>query len=150
MNQDAALTCVREHFEELWNEGRLDRIDKFFSKDFMNFGGAVTNAVSDIVTAWRTAFPDLNFSSDSMVLDGDTVRCEMSFTGTHTGDFRLVPPLPWKLVLPPTGKSFAVKQYHRFVVKNGLIVEHFAIRDDLGMFSQLGLLGALATADAIR
>lgn len=40
----------------------------------------------------------------------------------------------------PTGKSFSVLHTHWFKLKDGLIVEHRATRDDLGMSRQLGLL----------
>jgi predicted ester cyclase len=46
--------------------------------------------------------------------------------------------------LPANGKSFKVKHIHRFRLKDGKIVEHFAVRDDWGMFQQLGHLSALS------
>jgi len=46
--------------------------------------------------------------------------------------------------LLPSGKTFRVKHIHRFRLRDGKIVEHIAVRDDLGMFQQLGHLGALA------
>jgi hypothetical protein len=36
-----------------------------------------------------------------------------------------------------------VHRVNRFRLKESKIVEHFAVRDDLGMFQQLGHLGAL-------
>ena len=141
---DANKTCVRRHIEELWNNGQFDRIDDFFAKDFINFGRQyqdVRATMKHIVSVWRTAFPDLRFTVDSMVAEGDVVMCEASFQGTHLGEFQRIPPLEGPL--PPTGKACRVKQIHRFRLKEGKIVEHFAVRDDLGMFQQLGHLGAL-------
>jgi len=45
---------------------------------------------------------------------------------------------------PPSGKTFRVKHMHRFRLKEAKIVEHFAVRDDLGMFKQLGHLGTFS------
>jgi len=45
---------------------------------------------------------------------------------------------------PPNGKSFKVKHIHRFRLKKAKIVEHFAVRDDLSVFQQLGHLAALS------
>ncbi len=96
-----------------------------------------------IVTIWRTAFPDLHFTVDSMVAEGDLVMCEASFQGTHLGELQLIPPLGGPN-LPPSGKTFRVKHMLRFRLRDGKIVEHFAVRDDLGMFQQLGHLAALS------
>jgi len=143
---DANKACVRRQFEELWNNGHLDRIDDFFAKDFMNFGQQYQDGralVKHIVTIWRTAFPDLRFTVDSMVAEGDSVMCEASFQGTHLGELQLIPPLEGPS-LPPSGKTFRVKHMHRFRLKEAKIVEHFAVRDDLGMFKQLGHLGTFS------
>jgi predicted ester cyclase len=142
---DANKTCVRRQFEELWNNGQLDTVNDFFAADFMNFGQQLQDGrtiVKRIVSAWRTAFPDLHFAMDSIVAEGDLVMCEVSFQGTHLGEFQLIPPLKGPSLLA-NGKSFKVKHIHRFRLKNGQIVEHFAVRDDLGMFQQLGHLSAL-------
>ena len=96
-----------------------------------------------IVSVWRTAFPDLRFTVDSIVAEGDLFICETSFQGTHLGEFQLIPPLKGPS-LPPNGKSFRVEHIHRFRLKGGKIVEHLAVRDDLGTFQQLGHLGALS------
>jgi len=44
-----------------------------------------------------------------------------------------LPPLRG-LGLPANRKPFKVKRIHRFRLRDGKIVEHFAVRDDLGMF----------------
>ena len=98
--------------------------------------------VKHIVKVWRTAFPDLRFTVDFIVAEGDLVMCETSFQGTHLGEFPLIPPLQGP-TLAPNGKRFKVKHIHRFRLKEGKIIEHFAARDDVGMFQQLGHLGAL-------
>jgi predicted ester cyclase len=40
----------------------------------------------------------------------------------------------------PTGKSVRVLQFHGFCIANGQITEHAAVRDDMGMVQQLGLV----------
>ena len=146
MPENANKACIRRQFEELWNNGELDRIHEFFSTDFVNFGQPVQDIgamLKYIISVWRTAFPDLRFTVDLMVAEGDVVMCEATFQGTHLGEFRLIPPLQGPS-LRPNGKAFTVKHIHRFRLKDGKIVEHFAVRDDLGMFRQLGHLSALS------
>ena len=40
--------------------------------------------------------------------------------------------------MPPTGKRFATTQTHWFRLRDGLVVEHWANRDDQGTAMQLG------------
>ena len=40
--------------------------------------------------------------------------------------------------MPPTGKRFATTQTHWFRLRDGMVVEHWANRDDQGTAMQLG------------
>lgn len=145
MSLEENKTCVLRHFEELWNKGQVDKVEDFFAEDFMNFGEQLQDVrpmLKRIVQVWRTAFPDLRFTVDFIVAEGDLVMCEASFQATHLGEFQPVPPLHGP-ILKPNGKTFKVKHIHRFRMKEGKITEHFAVRDDLGMFQQLGHFQAL-------
>ncbi|MGZ8212455.1 MAG: ester cyclase, partial [Burkholderiales bacterium] len=42
--------------------------------------------------------------------------------------------------VPATGKSVEVLQFHSFRIAGDRIAEHSAVRDDLGMCKQLGLI----------
>ena len=54
-----------------------------------------------------------------------------TMTGTHQGE------LEGKA---PTGERVAVQQSHWFRVVDGKVAEHWAVRDDLGMLQQLGVM----------
>lgn len=41
----------------------------------------------------------------------------------------------------PSGRAFATAQTHWFRVADGLLIDHWANRDDLGMAMQLGWFG---------
>jgi predicted ester cyclase len=145
MAESPNKACVKRHFEELWNHGEAEKIDEFFSPEFCNFGvrySDVRGTIQHIIRTWRCAFPDLLFQVDSLVEQGDTVMCEVTLSGTHLGSFPQIPPLQGP-TLAPNGGKFRVKHIHRFRLKEAKIVEHFAVRDDLGMFQQLGHLGAI-------
>ncbi|WP_109489268.1 ester cyclase [Occallatibacter savannae] len=140
MVEDSDRACVRQHFQVLWNGGNTERIDEFFSPNFVNFGISYKDArgiIQKIVSVWRNAFPDLQFQIDQMLSSENTVFCEVTLSGTHLGDFVMIPPLQGP-TLTPNGRRFQVKHIHRFRLQEGKIVEHFAVRDDLGMFQQLG------------
>jgi len=38
MSVEENKSCVLRQFEELWNNGQVDRVEDFFAEDFMNFG----------------------------------------------------------------------------------------------------------------
>jgi predicted ester cyclase len=44
------------------------------------------------------------------------------------------------LGIPPTGKRFTAQQSPWFRVSEGKVAEHWAVRDELGMMRQLGVL----------
>ena len=86
----------------------------------------------------RAAFSDLAFEVHEVVEDGDLVVVHNTMSGRQTGDF-----VGWdhgkvKVVMPPTGREFASTQTHWFRFRDGLVVEHWANRDDFGTAEQLG------------
>ncbi len=44
------------------------------------------------------------------------------------------------LGIPPTGERFAAQQSHWIRAADGKIAEHWAVRDDLVMMRQLGVM----------
>jgi len=127
------------HFEEVWNQGKLELISTYYAADFSNFGKQTPlERIRQIVEAWRTAFPDLHFSIDAQLAEGDRVLYHCTLAGTHLGPF--VMPGLWNLA--PTGRRFSVRQMHLIRVRDGQIAEHWAVRDDLGMLQQLGIVPA--------
>jgi predicted ester cyclase len=60
---------------------------------------------------------------------GDKAVIRLRFTGVHVGEF---------LGLEPTGKKVDVQHIHIYRVENGKVAEHWACRQDLLLWSQLG------------
>lgn len=87
----------------------------------------------------RSAYSDLAFELREVVVSGDLVVADTLMSGRHTGDF-VVYDADAKVerAFAPTGRRFAVAQAHFQRIRNGLVVEHWAVRDDLGQATQLG------------
>ena len=85
----------------------------------------------EIVNMLNSAFPDNQFNIEEMIAEGDKVILKGTMTGTHLGNFRGI---------PPTGKSFSWRQIHILRITDGKIAEHDAVRDDLTLLIQLGVL----------
>jgi predicted ester cyclase len=86
----------------------------------------------------RTAFSDLTFEIHEVVEAGDLVVVHNTMSGRHTGDFEGWDKGEIKVVMPPTGREFASTQSHWMRFRDGLVVEHWANRDDFGTAEQLG------------
>jgi predicted ester cyclase len=86
------------------------------------------------------AFPDYHWDLQLLIAEGVWVTAQVLMTGTHLG----TPALPVLGGLlhkaAPTGKRVAVENIHIYRIEEELIAEHSAVRDDLGMMQQLGLL----------
>lgn len=76
------------------------------------------------------AFPDLRFTTDLMVAEGDMVGAFTRVQGTHRGEF---------MGIPPTGNSFTISNtdFCR-LTDDGLIAEHWGLVDMASMLRQLG------------
>lgn len=113
----------------------------FFAEQTINHGMPVTrDAVRSVLHDIATTFPDVQFEVLTIMAEADWVTLRCNLQGTHLGTGRH--PFVHEGLLadiPPTGKSFCVQHMHMFRLKDGLIVEHWANRDDVGMVRQLGL-----------
>jgi predicted ester cyclase len=135
---------VRRFMDLVWNGGELSAIDDLVDDDFTNFGVRRPGghaAMRHIVTAWRTAFPDLHYELQEEIVHDDKVVHRVILRGTHLGEFpQGVGPARIMGAMPPTGRSFEADQIHIHRVEGGKIVEHAATRNDLLMLNQLGLV----------
>ncbi|MFG1661456.1 ester cyclase [Micromonospora chersina] len=87
----------------------------------------------------RAAYSDLRWEIHDTVADGNLVAVHATMRGRHTGDFVAYgPDGTVEAVFPPTGQTFATTQSHWFRVVDGMVIEHWANRDDLGTAKQLG------------
>ena len=112
------------------DNGELPAIQDLADDDFTNFGIRRPGghaALRHIVTAWRTAFPDLNIEVQEEIACGDAVVHRVMARGTHLGEF--APGIgPGRILdaMPPTGRSFEADQIHVHRVRGGTITGHAA------------------------
>jgi steroid delta-isomerase-like uncharacterized protein len=127
----------RRTFEEVFNQGNLALVDELVAPDFLDhevppgMNNRGPDSTRQLVTMLRTAFPNLHFTIEDLVAEGDTVAGRVTMSGTHLGPFQDI---------PPTGRSFQQAQMYFVRFRDGKAIEHRAVRDDLGMMRQLGVL----------
>ena len=77
------------------------------------------------------AFSDRDFIVKDQIAEGDKVVTLATWRGTHSGNFQ---------GLPPTGKQIVISAILLERIKDGQIVEHWSLFDQLSMMQQLGLV----------
>jgi predicted ester cyclase len=123
---------------------------EFFADQVMNHGISVNrDMVRAILQDILNTFPDVKMTPLHIIAEGDWVVARCMISGTHKGIGQN--PFVHEGLLagvPPTGKSFKTEHIHIFRMEGGLIVEHWAARNDVGMARQLGLLPEEAISTA--
>jgi len=131
---------IRRHHDAI-NAGDVPGAAILYADTVLNNGNVVTRArLLAIMHDNARTFPDWNMRVDRLIALGDDVVVLMTVSGTHRGVSQRPVNGGMYLGVAPTGKRFSVLHTHWFRLKDGLIVEHRATRDDLGMSRQLGLL----------
>jgi steroid delta-isomerase-like uncharacterized protein len=82
-----------------------------------------------IIGMMRGGFPDIQWSLEEMVAEGDRVAARFMMRGTHQGPF---------FGVPPTGKKIAVQAMNIYRLSNGQFVEEHGQPDMLGLLQQIG------------
>ena len=86
-----------------------------------------------LITAYRNAFPDIHFTIDEQVAEGNTVVTRWTGQGTHNGELA---------GMPATGMPATVVGVGVDRIENGKIVESWGLFDQFGMLQQLGVIPA--------
>jgi predicted ester cyclase len=151
---EAHLTSAHENkrlVERLYSEGinRQNAVTAaaFYATDAKNHGRTVgREGMQQVFEALFSTFPDFHYRIDEATSEGDRVVCKVTMTGTHLGQPVALPEAFGGMLtrVAPTCRKVEVLQFHSFRVRAGAITEHSAVRDDLGMCKQLGLVSASA------
>ena len=142
MSSESNLTLVRRLYGEAINRQDAAAAAAFYTTDAKNHGRTVgREGMRKVFEALFAAFPDFHYRIEEATAEGDRVVCKVTMTGTHRGQPTLPEVFNGMLSgVAPTGKRVTVLQFHSFRIQDGLFSEHAAVRDDLGMVLQLGLV----------
>ena len=122
-----------------WNKGKtaiMAAIDELFATDYVEHGGGgeETHGLKDYkqsISELFSAFPDIHFTLDDMVVEGDKAAVRFTFSGTHKGEFKGI---------LPTGKKWTMWGIYIDRIVGGKFVESWVRYDTLGWMQQLGLI----------
>lgn len=135
---DTNKTVARRFFEEVFVQGKLNVLDEIIARDHVNSGpgtlpGLPTGpeGTKQLVTTYRNAFPDIHFTIDEQIAEGDKVVTRWTAKGTHKGEL---------VGIPATGKTSTVTGLTVDNFVNGKIAKSWGIFDQFGMMQQLGVI----------
>jgi len=144
---------VRRYFKAM-EQGTVEEAVAFWAVDASNQASGRaepqrgTQSIAAVFRMLRKAFPDRHYQIDDLIAKADQVVCRITVSGTFGSTPQRPPfPVPATFVgvegselIPASaaGKTYSVKQIHIFRLKDGLITDHWAARDDLGLLLQLG------------
>ena len=137
MTADERKEFVRRAYEEVFNRGDLAAADTYFAADFANRAMPPDwprgpEGVRRAVTMLRGAFPDLRYTIEEVIVEGETIAARWVARGTHTGELRG----PMGQVAP-TGRAVSFAGITMGRVANGKATgDSWAIADFMGLLRQ--------------
>ena len=135
MSAEENKNNIRRHVDEIWHKGNLEVVDELIAPNYVlrNPQGddiTGTDGFKQMATSQLTAIPDIHFTIDHMIAEGDYVAVQYTSTGTFTGKAGDI---------EPTGKKFTQQQAIVYRFEGGKQVETWVYRDLLSMYRQLGI-----------
>lgn len=87
----------------------------------------------EIIAMMRSGFPDIQWSLEETIAEGDKVAARFIMRGTHKGPF---------FGVPATGKAIQVQAMNIYRLSDGKFVEERGQPDLLGLLQQIGAIPA--------
>jgi predicted ester cyclase len=128
---------AREVVEELFRRQRAGGdpdIDDLVAADMVNHaaGPQGRDGLKRILRTIDEDLGPLRFEQLHLIADGDLVAQHVTVHGTHRGSS-----MPLLADAPPSGLPIAWTFIHIWRINDGLITEHWACRDDMGLLEQV-------------
>jgi steroid delta-isomerase-like uncharacterized protein len=144
MSVEQNKETFRRWIEEGWNRGDLSVVDQLYAPAYVSHSfppgfAPDREGLKQFVTAFRTAFPDLHFTLDDVVGEGEKVIARFTGTGTHREAF---------MGIAATGKPIRVGGFLQARFEGGKWAEDWVSWDQLGMLQQLGVVPAAGQGTA--
>lgn len=117
--------------------GDLDDLDAVIAADYVEHAALPPGMPSGLaglkamMTVYREAFPDFTIAIEKYLEQGDVGCAVIRMTGTQTGPF---------MGAPASGRAIDITGIDVVRVADERCVEHWGVEDDLGLFTQVGLV----------
>lgn len=86
--------------------------------------------VKQLADALHPGIPDMALPIEDVIAEGDKVLVRLRVKGTHSGEL---------MGVAPTGRPIDIAVLDLFQFRDGVLVEHWAQLDNLGLLRQIGV-----------
>ena len=136
MSTEENKALTRRWLEEGWQAEDTDAaVEEFFAPNFVLQSPPVSVKSSDeykqLVAAVKAGFPDIRFTLEDAIVEGDRVAYHWKAHGTHQGEY---------MGIAPTDKQIAINGTGIFRIAGGKFVESKENHDALGLLQQVGAI----------
>jgi steroid delta-isomerase-like uncharacterized protein len=130
------LLADRVWWEDVWHEGDRRQIDELFTPGFVRHdsGGRELHGTEQnrqFISSLHAAFPDVHFTVEEQIAEGDKVVVRYRFQGTHRGAFQ---------GRAPTHKRITDSGILIYRIADDRIAEQWTEYDLLSLLQQVGAL----------
>ena len=136
MSTEDNKAVVRRFYEEVMNQKKRAVLDEVFDLNVVDHfappgtpGGL--EGARQTLGMFLSAFPDLHFTVEDLVAEGDKVVARATLSGTQQGTF---------MGIPATGRHVTITGIDINRFEGGKSVEHWVEMDTLGLMQQLGVI----------
>ena len=143
MTTEENKSIARRFCEETWGKGNLAIVDELASIDLTVIYPIFPEPVKDRekFKSWvaniHAAFPDLQFTIEDIIGEGDKVAISWNAQGTHKGE--LIPP-----GIAATNKTATWSGIIIYQIADGKVVQEKGHEDALGMLHQIGAIALVS------
>ena len=123
--------------EEVFGQGKLELVDELLAPDYVSHAPGDPELsrgpqdIKELVCAYHSAFPDIDFAVEKQVAEGDTVVSRWTARGTHRGEF---------MGVAPSGRMMEVSGMSMDRISGGRIVENWNNWEALELMRQIGAI----------
>ena len=129
---------ARRLLEEAFGQGNVDVVDEVLDPNFVCYdpnseSGEVRGAdtIKGEIEYFRNAVPDLTYTVEDQIAEGDKVVTRYTARDTHQGEL---------MGIAPTGNRMETQGISITRIEDGKIVEDWEVLDAMGMMQQLGVI----------
>ena len=134
MSLEDNKALVQQFIDEVMNNGNTAAI-----ADFCIVGSMFAGGIEGQIKSIKTAFPDIQFTVDEILAEGNKVAVRVTTYGTNSGPLVGLPAFGrLETPVPPTDKSVTGSGMYVFKVSDGKIVSYAAELDQIGLLRQMG------------
>lgn len=126
----ANKALIERLIENVWNRLADDEVDRLVAEEYVGHPSGVlgTEAYKRFYSELHNASPDITFTIEDQVAEGDKVTTRWTARGTHLGNYA---------ALPPSGRTFEFGGQSTHRIQGAKVVECWTNMDEAGLLRQI-------------